>query len=89
MMISRMPALAIICQNSCLVVQNFKTALIIIGIIAGCFENFGSLEKGCRKTDSNDLRFAHVKNQRKNYLELNNECFCSFFSFFGSNLFTN
>ena len=40
--------------------------MIIIGFIAGSFEDFGNLEKGCWKIDWNGFRLDRVKNQREN-----------------------
>ena len=61
--------------NSFLVIQNFKIASIIIGLIVESFKDFGSIKKDCFKIYSNSFRIARVKNQCENKLKLKNAAF--------------
>ena len=64
--------------NSCLVLQNFKIALIIIGVIVDLLKTLVALKKDVKKKDLNGFHLVHVKNQRENELKLKNVAFYSF-----------
>ena len=67
------------CSNSCLVVQNFKIALITIGFIVDLLKILVALKKPVlKKQDSDGFCLARVTNQRDNELESKNEAFYSF-----------